>query len=80
MNGISDNSEILKNAMVIKINITNNARIKPINLDHDLPKLLNTASAIAIPTAKIKSCRIEIVNGPILKVIPANIHFLIFLG
>ncbi len=77
---MSDNSDILKNATSVnksKIKIASN---NPIALDHDLPKPLNTANATAIPTAITKSWMIEIVSGPILKLMPANNHFFIFLG
>jgi hypothetical protein len=80
MKGIKDSSEILKNETRIKIPITKIASINPMALDHALAKLLKIARAIAIPTAIIKSWIIEILNGPIVKVIPANNHFLIFLG
>jgi len=78
--GTSDNSDILKNAIATNINKINTANTIPINLDHDFAKLLKMANAMAIPAAKRNNCKIETVSGQILKVMPANNHFLIFLG
>jgi len=47
---------------------------------HDLENVLNIAIAAATPTHTTKSWTIDKFIGHIEKVIPASIHFCIFLG
>ena len=76
----SQSSDTLKNAMIIVMRMIIAARNIPITLDHDLVNVLNTDKASATHAAMINSWMIEIVNGQMLNVIPANNPLFIFLG
>ena len=79
MKAMSPSSDILKNAITIKMINTKIANMTPTPLDHPL-NALNIHMAAATPIARRNNCMIDKLIGPIWKVNHASIHFLIFLG
>lgn len=80
INASNHNSDTLKKAITIKIINISIANIIQNAFDPDLDAALNMVRDIAIQTAKINNCIIDIFSGPIWNDMPLSNHFFMFLG